>query len=144
MSTITLAETDADIARCFAVMSQLRPHLAEVEFVPRVRGMQAEGYHLAALADTTGAVCCVAGFRIMDMLAHGRVLYVDDLASDGASRSRGYGAAMLAWLGEHARAARCDVLQLDSGTHRHDAHRFYFRERMHISSYHFTRKLNLE
>jgi hypothetical protein len=25
---------------------------------------------------------------------------------------------------------------------RHDAHRFYFRERMHISSHHFTKALD--
>jgi hypothetical protein len=33
------------------------------------------------------------------------------------------------------------MFSLDSGTHRRDAHRFYFRERMHISSYHFALKL---
>lgn len=141
MPTIALAETDPEITRCFAVIRQLRPQLAEADFLPRVRRMQAEGYRLAALADDAGTVRCVAGFRIMDMLAHGRVLYVDDLVSDGASRSHGHGAAMLTWLAEHANEARCDTLQLDSGTYRHDAHRFYFREGLHISSYHFTRKL---
>jgi GNAT superfamily N-acetyltransferase len=141
MPHIALAETDEEIGRCFAVMSQLRPHLVAAEFVSRVRSMQAEGYRLAALEDDKGVVGCVAGFRIMDMLVSGRVLYVDDLVSDSASRSHGYGAAMLAWLAERATEAACVTLQLDSGTHRHDAHRFYFRERMHISSFHFTRKL---
>jgi hypothetical protein len=34
------------------------------------------------------------------------------------------------------------VLDLDSGVQRHDAHRFYLRERMHISSHHFTKRLD--
>jgi hypothetical protein len=33
------------------------------------------------------------------------------------------------------------VLDLDSGVHRHDAHRFYLRERMLISAHHFTKPL---
>jgi hypothetical protein len=30
---------------------------------------------------------------------------------------------------------------LDSGTRRTDAHRFYLRERMDITAFHFTKKL---
>ena len=41
-----------------------------------------------------------------------------------------------------ARAAGCTVIDLDSGVQRHDAHRFYFRERTHISSHHFTKALD--
>jgi hypothetical protein len=37
---IALAETDADILRCFPVMAQLRPHLVLEEFLPRVRRME--------------------------------------------------------------------------------------------------------
>ena len=39
---IALAESDADILRCFPVMAQLRPHLVKAEFVARVRRMQGE------------------------------------------------------------------------------------------------------
>jgi hypothetical protein len=48
---------------------------------------------------------------------------------------------LLAELARRAAAAGCSVLDLDSGVQRHDAHRFYFREAMHISSYHFMRPL---
>ena len=34
---VRLAEPDADIAACFPVMAQLRPHLDAADFVPRVR-----------------------------------------------------------------------------------------------------------
>ena len=103
--------------------------------------MQGEGFALALLEDDAKAVRAVGGFRIRDMLAHGRTMYVDDLVTDAGSRSRGYGAMLLRWLAARAAAAGCHVFSLDSGTHRRDAHRFYFRERMHIASHHFALKL---
>jgi GNAT superfamily N-acetyltransferase len=134
--TIALAQSDEDIGRCFAVMLQLRPHLAEAEFIARVRRMQREGFHLAFL-DDAGAIRAVAGYRYYEKLHSGRNLYVDDLVTDSDDRSRGYGGKLLAWLTDEARANGCVQLELDSGVQRFDAHRFYFRERMHVSAYHF-------
>jgi GNAT superfamily N-acetyltransferase len=134
---IALAETDADIARCFPVMAQLRPHLVAGDFVPHVRGMMREGFHLAYVEED-GAVRAVAGYRYHDKLFSGRNLYVDDLVTDASQRSRGFGARLLRWLMDEARSHRCIQLELDSGVQRFDAHRFYFRERMHVSSYHFV------
>jgi len=121
-------------------MAHLRPHLAAEEFVARVQAQQAQGFHLAYLEDD-GAVVAVAGFRAMEMLMSGRTLYVDDLVTDESRRSRGHGKAMLDWLQEYARKAGCETFSLDSGTHRQEAHAFYFRERMRVTSFHFARKL---
>ena len=137
MTKISLAETDTDIARCFPVMQQLRPHLVEAEFVARVRRMQPEGF-LLAFVEEQNAVRAVAGYRYYDKLFSGKNLYVDDLVTDSTQRSRGHGRALLAWLIAQARAHGCDNFELDSGVQRFEAHRFYFRERMHISSYHFV------
>ena len=137
---IALAETDTDISRCFAVMVQLRPHLVEKDFVARVRRMQRQDFHLAYVEDG-GAVCAVAGYRYQDKLFSGKNLYVDDLVTDATKRSQGHGKALLGWLIAQARAQGCDNFELDSGVQRFDAHRFYLRERMHISSYHFSLKL---
>src|SRR5436853_6178505 len=135
---IALAETDTDIARCFAVMAQLRPHLVEKDFVARVRGMQREGFHLACVETDGGAIGAVAGYRFQNKLFSGKNLYVDDLVTDAAQRSQGHGRALLSWLMQEARTNGCAQLELDSGVQRFDAHRFYLRERMHISSYHFV------
>jgi GNAT superfamily N-acetyltransferase len=78
----------------------------------------------------------------MEMLAVGRHVYVDDLITDAASRSRGYGKAMLDWLKAEARRLGCVRLQLDSGTQRQDAHAFYLRERLRIEALHFGMELN--
>ena len=135
-----LAESDAEIAGCFAVMAHLRPHVAEADFVPRVRAQQAQGFRLAYVEDA-GVVVAVAGYRVMEMLASGRTMYVDDLVTDETQRSRGYGKTMLNWLEAQARAEGCDTFSLDSGTHRHEAHAFYFRERMRVTSFHFAKAI---
>jgi len=139
MSSIQIAnaESDADILRCFPVMAQLRPHLVETEFVARVRRMQPEGFHLVRLEED-GVVCAVAGYRFHEKLFSGRTLYVDDLVTANTRRSKGHGAKLLGWLVGQARDRDCELFELDSGVQRFDAHRFYFRERMKISSYHFT------
>ena len=45
----------------------------------------------------------VAGYRIMESLYAGRFCYVDDLVTDGAARSLGYGGALFDWLVAEAR-----------------------------------------
>ena len=135
-----LAETDADILSCFAVMQELRPLLRREAFVAAIRHQQSEGYRLAMLADA-GGVTTVAGFRVQAILATGKTMYVDDLVTAAAARSRGHGKAMLQWLMDLARSEGCDAFSLDSGTQRQDAHAFYLRERMRITSFHFFRKL---
>ncbi|MQA91762.1 MAG: GNAT family N-acetyltransferase [Gemmatimonas sp.] len=134
--TIQTAVSDEEIQKCYLVMCQLRPHLAAERFVPRVRLQQEEGYALAYLEED-GQVRAVAGFRIMENLMSGRVLYVDDLVTDTEARSRGWGGELLSWLIDRARAKDCQTLELDSGVQRFDAHRFYLTHRMAISSHHF-------
>jgi len=134
--TIRVAKTDDEIASCFPVMAQLRPHLEESKFVPTIRGMEDEGYRLAFLS-ADDAPLCVAGFRFETRLWCGRILYVDDLVTAATERSKGYGATMLQWLQETARTEGCAELHLDSGDHRKDAHRFYRAHGMEDSSLHF-------
>jgi GNAT superfamily N-acetyltransferase len=121
-------------------MSQLRPLLVAGEFFARVQAQQNEGYQLAFL-EYQKAIVSVAGFRLQNMLSSGKTLYVDDLVTDAAARSQGHGEAMLQWLIALAREADCDTFSLDSGTHRQDAHAFYLRERLRITSFHFSLSL---
>ena len=137
---IALAETEADIARCYPVMVELRPHLKAAEFTARVRKQQATGFYLAYLEDA-GEVRAVSGFRYLETLAWGKILYVDDLVADPAQRSRGYGGQLFDWLVAQAKQNNCDELHLDSGVQRFGAHRFYLARRMDISCHHFALKL---
>lgn len=161
MAHITLADSELELKQCFPIVQVLRPHLVSVEeFIERVqRQRQDYGYRLAYFVDdrlendpaiNTSArdtsakgtsVKAVAGFRISECLAWGKFLYVDDLVTAEADRSKGYGEQMIRWLIDYARQHQCQSFQLDSGVQRFAAHRFYFRQRMEISSYHFTRIL---
>jgi GNAT superfamily N-acetyltransferase len=134
--TIRIATSDEEIAGCFPVMRQLRPHLIEATFVARIRELMAAGYKLAYLI-ADGRPVAVAGYRIEDKLSTGTFLFVDDLVTDESARSQGHGASMLAWLREQARAAGCHALQLDTGVQRKDAQRFYQREGMRWSGYRY-------
>jgi GNAT superfamily N-acetyltransferase len=136
MRTIKIATTDAEINRCFPVMHQLRPKLIADEFVSRIQTQQAEGYQLAYLEENS-TIVAVAGFRLQTLLWSGRTLYVDDLVTDAERRSQGHGEAMLTWLIALAKDANCTTFMLDSGTHRNEAHAFYFRHGLRISDFHF-------
>lgn len=135
------ATTDEEILSTRDVMLQLRPQLAPDAYLPTVRRMmENDGYHLAALR-VDGIVRAVAGYRYMEMLYCGRILYVDDLNTDESARSLGYGQSLMDWLKAEGRAQSCGQLHLDSGTHREAAHRFYFRERLTVTAYHFRVEL---
>ncbi len=88
-------------------------------------------------ADVAG----VAVYRMYENTFYGKQLYVDDLVTDEARRSSGVGRTLLGYLEQKARAAGFDSLTLDSGTQRLQAHKFYFREGMAVTSFHFMKKL---
>jgi GNAT superfamily N-acetyltransferase len=134
--SIAIATSREEIGRCFPVMHQLRPKLTPAEFVERVAVQQGEGYRLAYL-EHDGAVGAVAGFRVMHVLWSGKTMYVDDLVTDEAMRSRGFGEAMIQWLITLAKEEGCSTFSLDSGTFRHEAHAFYFRQGLRITDFHF-------
>lgn len=134
---IRLADSDQDITRCIPVMQQLRPHIPQTDFLPRIRRQMQQGYRLAML-ERDNAVVALAGFRLSENLAWGRFLYVDDLITDESQRSSGAGKALFDGLVDIARNEDCQQLHLDSGVQRFDAHRFYLREGMHIAGHHFT------
>jgi GNAT superfamily N-acetyltransferase len=140
VASIQIARSDQQIAACFDVMHQLRTHVSQAEFLPKVRQQQAGGYELAYL-ESNGQVLAAAGYRVIDNLASGRMLYVDDLVTDTNRRSEGHGRALLQWLIDRAKAEKCRFLELDSGVQRFDAHRFYLTNRMLITSHHFKLKL---
>jgi GNAT superfamily N-acetyltransferase len=140
-SSVRLAETDADIRRCFAVMQQLRPALGEDEFVARVRRYQGEQNWRLIYLEQDGAVAAVSGFRILDCLATGKTIYVDDLVTAESGRSKGHGETLMAWMEQCARDEGCESFALDSGTQRTRAHKFYFRLGLPIVSFRFMKKL---
>ncbi len=126
------------------VLRQLRPHLSEQLLADVLAEGSPQGLRFIGAFEADGSgdggevALGVAGWRIIANTSALRKLYVDDLVTAADARSRGVGAALLSELETRARAAGCRVLDLDSGVQRHDAHRFYLRERMDITAHHFA------
>jgi GNAT superfamily N-acetyltransferase len=122
-------------------LQELRPHLKADDFVERIRRQQdLHGYELIFIEEH-GEPVALAGFRVAEFLAWGRVFYVDDLVTGSAARGQGHGSRLMAWLLEEARRRECDELHLDSGLQRFSAHRLYHSRRLEITCHHFAIRL---
>jgi GNAT superfamily N-acetyltransferase len=129
-------------ASAFEAMRKLRPQLTDAEsFARQIDEVQRpEGYRLVGVSEGE-RVLAVAGFRVLNTLFAGRMLYIDDLSTHPDARRRGYAGALVEWCEQEARRLECDELHLDSAVipERQDAHRLYFNRRMRIASYHFVK-----
>jgi GNAT superfamily N-acetyltransferase len=146
IDVIEITDTDGRViepewlARAESVHRELRPQI-EADYRAAMRRVFAGGARqcIAAIGDE---VAGVAVYRIYENTFEGMQMYVDDLVTHELNRSRGIGKRLLDHLAERARGAGCVALNLDSGTQRREAHRFYFRERMAVTSFHFSRSLS--
>jgi GNAT superfamily N-acetyltransferase len=123
------------------VLAQLRTELTRELLDAVYAEGHPQGLRFTAAYDDQGGCVAVAGWRLMATTVAVRKLYVDDLVTSAERRSEGIGAALLTELARRAREAGCRAIDLDSGVTRADAHRFYIRERMPITSFHFAREL---
>lgn len=137
------SEDAALMQALYPLMLELRPHLASVEdFAARLRHQQqTQGWTLICLEED-GAPAAAASYRVLENLAWGRFLYVDDLVTAPSRRGKGHGETLMRWLEEKARQEGCDALHLDSGLQRQAAHRLYRRQGLEVLSHHFSKKLN--
>jgi len=123
------------------VHRQLRGHLPQGPgYVQRMKEVFAGGAEMAAVV-VDGKVAGLTVFRMLERTFSGRELYCDDLVTDSSQRSTGVGRAMMEYMEKLARERDCDTFALDSGCQRQQAHKFYFREKLTITSFHFTRTL---
>jgi ribosomal protein S18 acetylase RimI-like enzyme len=136
------ADTDAEIAACFPVMRQLRPHLTnQEELCARVRRQAAAGYRILAAwhgEDVVG----LAGYRPQENLVRGPFCYVDDLVVHDDQRRSGLGARLLAAVGVEARARGLPHLVLDTALDNTLGQRFYFRFGMLPAALRFAMRLD--
>lgn len=121
------------------VHRQLRPALP-ADYAAKMQRVFAGGGRMCIAAEGE-VVLGVTVYRIHENTAEGVKMYVDDLVTDETQRSRGVGRTLLNHLQDVARKASCEQFTLDSGTHRQQAHKFYFREGMVIASFNFKKPL---
>ena len=127
------------LVRSESVHRQLRPQLPR-DYEAKMRRVFADGARMS-IAVRNERVVGVAVHRIHENTVDGVQMYVDDLISDETLRSQGIGKALLDHMQRIARDAGCAKFNLDSGTQRQQAHKFYFREGMVVTSFHFAKPL---
>jgi ribosomal protein S18 acetylase RimI-like enzyme len=122
------AHSQDELAACFPVISELHPGLKDAaEWVERASDMAPYGYRVLAAWDGD-RVLAVAGYRLMEKLAYGDSLYVEDLVTAEGQRSKGLGAALLKELSAIGVDGYCQLLVLDTALANMSARRFYKRE----------------
>lgn len=137
---ITQCNSDQEIMATYPIMSQLRPHIAEENYLALIREMEGQGGTLIAAKDGDNVLGC-AFFRRETRLFTGPMVYVDDLVSDSNQRSKGVGHALIDWLSEFCQSRDIKNLVLDSGVQRGSAHKFYFREGFTVTSFNFKKPI---
>ena len=95
---------------------------------------------MAVLLDQN-SIRAIAVFRCHHTTFHGLRFYLDDLVTDESNRAKGLGSEMLSWCERKAAERECDVFDLESGTQRSRAHKFYFRNSFEIFAFSFTKTI---
>ena len=122
------------------VHRQLRPKLPQ-NYPDHMRKVFSTGGRMIVAMEDDGTVVGVSIYRIYETTFDGRRLYVDDLVIDEERRSMGIGKAMMAHFEALGQRENCDMLSLESGTHRLETHKFYFREGLVITSFSFRKPI---
>jgi ribosomal protein S18 acetylase RimI-like enzyme len=135
---IRIVDKESEVAACYELMRQLRPHLtSEQEFVERWKRQAEAGYRLIALWGGAQPIA-LAGFRVQDNLVHGRHFYVDDLVTEETCRGGGYGHVLMERLKAEGRAFGCAKLVLDTALANTLGQRFYYRHGLLATALRFT------
>jgi GNAT superfamily N-acetyltransferase len=127
------------LARAETVHRQLRPKIP-ADYAAKMRAIFAGGGEMCIVADGE-AVLGVAVYRAFENTFSGLRFYVDDLVTDDATRSRGVGRMLMEYLSAEAARRGSTWLELESGTQREQAHKFYFREGMTVIGFSFRKPL---
>ncbi|WP_243521797.1 GNAT family N-acetyltransferase [Bacillus pseudomycoides] len=123
------------------VLQQLRTALTKEEAQFLFRQMQEERYQLFSLYNEENEVVSLAGVAICTNFYNKKHVFVYDLVTAEAHRSKGYGKALLSYIEEWGTEKGCSSVVLTSAFPRIDAHRFYEREGYNKVSYSFCKEL---
>lgn len=129
-----------ELDMAYGVLKQLRGELSYKEFEDLIYDMRHINYTMFGIVEGEELIT-YAGVAIQTNLYHKRHLYVFDLVSDEKCRKKGYGALMLDFLGDYARASMCESIVLSSNFSRVEAHSFYEKSGFEKKSYLFLKTL---
>lgn len=130
---------DALLARAETVHRQLRAQIPQ-PYAARMKEIFATGAEMVVAVEG-GEVCGVAVFRVTINTMVGKKIYSEDLVADANTTVKGVGRALMDFLKQEGRDRGCVSLELESGTQREQAHKFYYREGFSIKAFGFKQPL---
>lgn len=133
--------TEADLHDVFPVLQQLRTKLSREEASSLFQKMKEENYTLFSLRNEENEVVSLAGVAICTNFYNEKHVFVYDLVTAEAHRSKGYGNVLLSYVEKWGKEEGCSSIVLTSAFPRIDAHRFYEREGFNKVSYSFYKEL---
>jgi GNAT superfamily N-acetyltransferase len=138
---VRLAANEDDVRRCWPVFRELRANIPTEElFIERWKRQHDEGYRIVYV-EHDGRVAAVGGYRVLHSMAWGRFIYLDDLAALSEQHGTGLGTAILEYVQGEARRLGCEGVHLDTGYHRHRAHKAYLRNGFELNCHHLSWKV---
>lgn len=139
---VLIAREEDEVRKCWEAYKELRPHLRSAdELVERWSLQRREGFQIIYIAEGDRAVAA-AGYRFLNTLAWGHILYIDDLVAIASHHKTGLGTRLLKYLQEEARRRGCDAVHLDTGYQRHLAHLAYLRNGFRFNCHHLASEVN--
>lgn len=138
------AATKADIEICKEAILEFRGNLNPKTVVDQVFDMiNHEGFQLVFIpnADATKAAAFI-GYRKLNLLRTGPMIYVDDLFTSPDFRGLGYAGALLDHVANQAAHEGIKSIHLDSGYALHTAHRLYLNKGYYLACNHFAKSVD--
>ena len=137
---IQTGKSAVDIFKCREVVFELRPQLEQENLLVIIQEMMSEGYQFAYI-EVDGKAVSFIGYRYLQYLYNGKHIYIDDLSTLPKYRGKGYADKLLQHVEEIAILKGYDVVTLDSGHQRTDAHRLYLNKGFNIVAHHFSKRI---
>jgi len=142
MIEIRELRTEEDINYCASAILAFRDQLPSAELIEKTLKMMREGFRIAFIPnDTDNYAAAFIGFRCYEMYRTGKIIYIDDIFTFPAYRSRGYAGALLDHVDEIAIEMNVESVHLDSGYTLHPAHRLYLNKGFVLPCHHFSRNI---
>lgn len=127
----------AEMLFCLPILNQLYPSLKKDEYSLQLDEMLPHNYFQVGAFN--GDECIgISGVWIGNKLWCGKYLEVDHLVIKEGFRSNGVGSLILNYLKQLAKEENCASIGLDSFTHNHESHKFFFKQGFEIKGYHFV------
>lgn len=141
MQIIELTD-EKEILDTYPLLAQLYEELSYEQYESYIKDLLPLGYRRIVVLEDGNAIAS-AGLLEGVHFRFGKYMYINDLITDSAHRSRGIGKALIHWIQQNAIERGCKSIKLASNVNRHKAHRFYMSDDFFVHGYYFVKELDI-